>query len=362
MRLGFDASILRHAPNAGTARYARELLRPMAGGSPPGWQVVSLIGWPRWRPEQAWARLPRRAVNAAIDVSWLTGGALAATASERLSAWFGPANTMPWLVPRPGVVTIHDVNVLSVPMTYDQAFVRYATATMRLTARRARRVVTDSLASRDQLISRLGIDPGRVRAIYPGADHLASVAPGAADLGLAKPYALFVGQTEPHKNVGMLVDAWRAGVPASLHLVICGPRGRDDERLRLMVAKSGLGDRIHFAGLLADRDLARLYADAHLFVLPSLAEGFGFPPLEAMARGIPTAVSNVASLVEVTRDGALHFDPRDPAGLAHLISQMSDDRQLRVRLSSAGRQVADTYRWADTAAAVWEEVRHAVDD
>lgn len=171
-----------------------------------------------------------------------------------------------------------------------------------------------------------------------------------------------MGQTEPHKNVGLLIDAWRAGVPVGLHLVICGPGGRDDGRLRLMVAQSGLGDKVHFTGALTDVDLARVYADAHLFLLPSLAEGFGFPPLEAMARGVPTAVSDIDSLVEVTRDGALQFDPRDPAGLARLVTQMSDDSQLRSHLSSAGRRVAGTYRWADTAAAIWEEVRHAVAD
>lgn len=361
MRLGFDTSILRHAPHAGTARYARELLPRMTDAQPPGWQVIAVAGWPRWRPEQDWARGARRAVNLAIDVGWLAGGALAAAASARLDAWFGPANSLPWLMPRPGIVTIHDTNVLSAPTTYDRAFVRYATATMRMTVRRARRIVTDSRASRDQLIGWLDVDPAKVRSVYPGADHLAMIEPAASDLGLPRPYALFVGQTEPHKNVGVLIDAWRAGVDARLHLVIGGPPGRDDERLRQAVGRSGLGNRVHFTGLLDERNLARLYSDAHLFLLPSLAEGFGFPPLEAMARGIPTAVSSIASLVEVTRDGALRFDPRDPAGIAHLVNEMSDDPQLRERLSSAGRRVASAYRWTATAAEIWEEVRHAVE-
>jgi glycosyltransferase involved in cell wall biosynthesis len=127
----------------------------------------------------------------------------------------------------------------------------------------------------------------------------------------------------------------------------------------MLAAAPDLRGRVHFVGLVEESRLARLYADAHVFLLPSLAEGFGFVPLEAMARGVPTAVSTSGSLPEVTDDGALHFDPHDAPALADLIHRMSDDAELRQRLARDGKRVAERYRWSTTASAVWEEVRRA---
>ncbi|MEA2677056.1 MAG: hypothetical protein QOJ81_1197, partial [Chloroflexota bacterium] len=213
---------------------------------------------------------------------------------------------------------------------------------------------------RDEVVARLGVDPARVAVVYPGADHLGSIEPAARDLDLPERYALFVGQTEPHKNVGLLLDAWRAGVPADLHLVICGPAGRDDERLRRMAGAAELRTRVHFTGRLDDAALARAYQDARLFLFPSLGEGFGFPPLEAMARGVPTAVSTAGALPEVTGDGAMSFEPDDAEALAALVTRLATDSNLRSRLRTEGPKVAAQYTWAATAAALWEEARQAV--
>jgi len=331
----------------------------MAAAQPPGAQLLPVSGWPRWRAASR-ARPVQRVANLGIEVGWLTAGALAAAARGRADAWFGPANVLPPTLPRPMLVTIHDLNVLTVPGAYDRGYVRYAERAFRSSAQRAARVVTVSNSSRDQVASLLGVDLGKVSVVYPGADHLASVAPSDRDLGLPKRYALFVGQTEPHKNVGLLLEAWRAEVPDDLHLVICGPPGRDDERLRGLAAKGQLRERVHFTGLLDEAHLARVYRDARLFLFPSLAEGFGLPPLEAMARGIPTAVSTSGSLPEVTADGALQFDPHDAPGLAALVTRLATDSRLRSKLARKGRAVAARYTWAATAAALWEEARHVV--
>jgi len=360
VRLGFDASIERQAPHAGTARYARELYVHMAAGRPDGDELVRLEGWPRWRPTSGRARPFRRVVNLTTDIGWLTGGSIAAAAARSLNAWFGPANSVPWLLPRPTIVTIHDVNLLTVPETYDPGFVRYATTSMRIAARRAARVITSSEWSRDQIIGHLGLDPARVSTVYPGLDHLAAVAESAPLFYVPRPYALFVGQTEPHKNIELLIDAWRVGVPQDLQLVVAGPPGRDADRLDELVTHRGLADRIRFTGLLNDSTLAWLYSHAEMFLFPSLAEGFGFPPLEAMARGIPTAVSDIPSLAEVTRGGAHLFDPHDPAALARLITEISEDREGRHARSESGRRITDTYRWSTAAALVWGHVHKAV--
>jgi glycosyltransferase involved in cell wall biosynthesis len=361
MRLVIDMTVARQAPHAGTARYAREVLGAMRAAAPRDAQLIALNGWPRWRGSPRLRQL-RRVANLGADVGWLTTGALAAAARHRADVWFGPANVVPPTLPRPMVVTMHDVNFLTVPGSYDRGYTRYATRTFQLSARRATRVVTGSRAARDELVARLGVDPERVSVVYPGADHLAAVEPTRMDMGLPTRYALFVGQTEPHKNVGLLLDAWRAGVPDDLHLLICGPAGRDDERLRGLAGAPQLRTRVHFMGLLDEAALARAYQDARLFVMPSLAEGFGFPPLEAMARGIPTAVSSAGALPEVTAGGAQLFDPRDADALAALVTRLADDANLRSRLRAQGRKVAAQYTWAATAAGLWGEARRAVND
>lgn len=359
MRLAIDMTVVRQAPHAGTARYAREVLGAMSAGAPSGARLIPVSGWPRWRAS-ARLRPVQRVTNLVIDATWLAGGALATAARHRADAWFGPANVLPPALPRPMVVTIHDLNFLTVPGAYDRGYTRYAARTFRLSARRATRVVANSKSTRDQVIKLFDLDPARVSVVYPGADHLAAVKPTPLDLGLPSRYALFVGQTEPHKNVALLLDAWRAGVPEDLHLVICGPAGRDDAQLRARAAAPDLRSRVHFLGLLGDQELARVYEDAQLFVLPSLGEGFGFPPLEAMARGVPTAVSDVGPLPEVTAGGALVFNPADVDGLAALVTRLATDATLRMRLRDAGRVVAARYTWAATAAGLWEEVRQAV--
>ena len=214
-----------------------------------------------------------------------------------------------------------------------------------------------SAYSAGTLVELLGAAPDRIRIAYPGLDHATSILPSAHDPFLPARYALFVGQTEPHKNVGLLLDAWRIGVPADLHLVVAGPPGRDDARLRDQATHPSIRGRVHFVGRVADDVLARLYTDATCFLFPSRTEGFGFPPLEAMVRGAPTAVANSGSLPEVTGDGALRFDPDDAAGLAEVVWRLSDDSELRARLIMEGRRMAVQYRWEETARGAWGAVR-----
>lgn len=361
MRLALDTSALKQAPDGGTARYIRALRAALRESTTDDAQVVDIRGWRRLRSTSRRARPARRIVNVGAEIGWLSIGAPIAARRVHADAWLAPANVVPYLLRTPIVVIIHDLNVLTVPESYDPRWARYARSACSIAVRRARRVIAVSDATRRDLITLLGADEHKVRTVYSGVDHLTRVAPASDPLNMPRPYALFVGQTEPHKNVALLLDAWRAGVRADLALVICGPPGRDDVRLRELASAADLRSRVHFISGLDDAHLARLYADANCFLFPSLAEGFGFPPLEAMAHGIPTAVSTAGSLPEVTAEGAIHFDPRDPVALARLVNRLSDDVELRQRLAVDGRQVAGRYRWSDTASAVWEEVRHAID-
>jgi glycosyltransferase involved in cell wall biosynthesis len=348
MRLAFDLSVLRHPP-AGTARYAIELHRAMVEQDD-GDEIVAANGWPR-RP-----RAPRwRLANLASDLGWLTIGADAVALRRRVDAWYSPSNSLPLALPRPTVVTIHDTTFLS--GMHDRWYARYARLVYGAAGRSADAVIAPSEASRLRLIADLGVHPERVTVAYPGVEHLLSVVPADRDPRLPSRYALTVCQTEPHKNLPALVAAWATRVPAGLDLVIAGPRGRGEAELAAAIGASPSRDRILRVGRVDDAALARLYRDATCFIFPSLAEGFGLPPLEAMGFGIPTAVADSGSLPEVTGGAALTFDPRDPSVVADVVERLAEDTDLRSDLGRRGLAVAGRYRWNDTARKVWRLVR-----
>jgi glycosyltransferase involved in cell wall biosynthesis len=356
-RVGVDMSILRH-PRAGTARYAVELLGAMTAMAGRSETLIPLAGFPRGGR----GHRIRRYLNLASDLAWWSTGAAVTYATKRLDAWFSPANILPLALPKGQVVTIHDANFLVDPEAYDAGYRSYAERMFRHAVKHADRILTDSRWSSHQLETLLGAPTDRIVVAYPGLDQSLRVTPGPRDPKSPRSYALFVGQTEPHKNVGLLLDAWRAGAAKNLHLVIAGRAGRDDTRLRASVA----GDRllrqsVHFEGAVDESRLARLYEDATCFLFPSRTEGFGFPPLEAMARGVPTAVANSGSLPEVTDGGALIFDPDDPQGVVDICARLTTDAAERQRLAEAGRRVSERYVWRETAQTAWQAIRDVHD-
>ncbi len=355
MRLGFDLSILRH-PYGGTARYAEELLAAMTATCRPDDALTIHRGWRRLRRGH-WLL---RYANLASDMAWTTTGVPAIALHQHLDTWYSPSNIIPPVLHRPAIVTIHDVNFLLQPDAYDRGYARYAEAMFRMSARRAARVITDSDFSRDQLIDAFGVPRDRVVVVYPGLDHaLTAKAHPTPVLGLPPRYALFVGQTEPHKNVGLLLDAWEEGAPAQLDLVIAGQPGREHDQIVQRAARPPLAGRVFVLGKVSSGQLETLYARATCFLSPSRAEGFGFPPLEAMARRVPTAVARAGSLPEVTADAALTFDPGDPLELASRVVEMATDSDVRSSLIAAGVKVSGRYRWRTAAEAVWAVARAA---
>jgi len=177
--------------------------------------------------------------------------------------------------------------------------------------------------------------------------------------GLPDRFALFVGQTEPHKNVGLLLDAWEAAPPADLALVIAGQPGREHARLFERAGRPPLAGRVLILGQVTPGQLETLYARATCFLSPSRAEGFGFTPLEAMAHGVPTAVARAGSLPEVTRGAALTFDPDDAHEVAARVVEMAANSNVRSSLVAEGIKVAGRYRWTTAAEAVWAVAHEA---
>lgn len=218
-------------------------------------------------------------------------------------------------------------------------------------------MITGSEFSRREIAARYGVPDERIHVTPYAAD--ASFAPihperarqAAAKYGVHGPYILFVGRIEPRKNIAGLVEAFSllaASGAVRQTLVLAGMM---DDLFKSFHARTmaRFDSRVHFTGRVEPEDLPALYAGADLFAYPSFAEGFGLPPLEAMACGTPVVTSRTTSIPEVTGDAALLVDPTDTAGLARAMRRLLDDGELRRTLSAAGLERSRTFSWERTA-------------
>jgi glycosyltransferase involved in cell wall biosynthesis len=272
-----------------------------------------------------------------------------------------PNYNAPLISPGKLVVTVHDVCHLALPQLFrsrlKQAYAKMMFANVR---RRASRVICDSRFTASEVGRLAGIDLAKTTVIYPGIDGAWRV-PSKSARPVASPYVLYVGNVKPHKNLGRLLQAFallKERIPHSLTIV--GRReGFITPDREVMLAAEKLGPRVVFTGEVSDELLRSYYAHADLLVFPSLYEGFGFPPLEAMAMGIPVAASNAGSIPEVCGDAAAYFDPYSVDEMTTVIENALSDRALRTMLVERGMRQVDRYSWDTTVgqvASVFREV------
>jgi glycosyltransferase involved in cell wall biosynthesis len=266
------------------------------------------------------------------------------------------AGTGPFWAVRQAVLQ-HDAAVFDHPQAYRRAFVGWYRRLFARQARSARPLFVVSDFSRGRLARHLGVDPARWQLLHPGADHLSTVAADGAlpdRLGLGgRPFFLAVGSANPTKNLPALVRAYGAlramSGPNTPALVMVGGSHR-----AVFAAEAGGEDPpdLHRLGSVDDATLKALYQRALGLVFPSLYEGFGLPPLEAMAEGCPVVVARAASLEEVCGEAALYVDPQSPASMASGMQRLATDAALRAALRAAGRERAARFTWAAAARCV----------
>jgi glycosyltransferase involved in cell wall biosynthesis len=215
-------------------------------------------------------------------------------------------------------------------------------------------------------VERLNVDPGKVDVVPLGlGSRRGEPAPEAEVRGRHRlgdrEVVLSVSAKLPHKNLARLLEAW-ALIPAERRplLVVPGYPTPHEEELRARARDLGLDEDTRFLGWVSAADLEGLYALAACFAFPSLYEGFGLPVLEAMARGVPVACSDRASLREVAGSAALVFDPEDPRSIANAVTRLLDDPAEAERLRVAGRAQASRFTWEATARGVLETYRRAL--
>jgi glycosyltransferase involved in cell wall biosynthesis len=278
--------------------------------------------------------------------------------------------SMPWLPTGiPSVSTIQDISYASFPKTYTRGKVIYSEITARIAAARADRMITVSENTKHEMMHYLKVPEEKIRVIYSAVDGIFQPVSSAEVLqetrqrfGLPDRMILYVGSLNPRKNLVTLVRAYAelkrtTGLPHKLVLV--GPNEWKSDPVFQTIRDLGLESEIYLPGLIRGLELVQLYNLADLFVFPSLHEGFGFPPLEALACGTPVVCSNSASLPEIVGEAAIMVEPTDVKGLAQAMERVLTDPDLAQQLRGRGLERARLFSWERTTREtlkVYEEV------
>ncbi|MGE5245599.1 MAG: glycosyltransferase family 4 protein [Betaproteobacteria bacterium] len=284
---------------------------------------------------------------------------------EGITVFHAPHYVLPPLVGCRSVVTIHDCIHLMFPQYLPGRLAHvYARSAITLAARRATRVITVSESSKRDILRFVNLPPEKIDVIYNAYDERFAVEPREEDVvrvreryQLHDEFVLYAGTVKPHKNIERLIDAFhrvRQQGLDHLKLVLIGDDISKYASLRRAVHRHQLHQYVRFLGYVPEETLAVMYRLAGVFVFPSLYEGFGLPPLEAMASGTPVVTSNLSSLPEVTGDAAVLVDPYDPASIADGIRRVLVDEELRRTLRSRGLARARQFSWEASARRVRE--------
>lgn len=279
-----------------------------------------------------------------------------------LDLFHSPYYVKPYLgLPCPSIVTIFDMIGWRFPRSLSWRGRIFYRATMALAVRTAALIITGSASAQADLAhvyrlptTRLLVTPlASERRFRPQAPEL--IASTRARYQLPPAYLLYIGSDKPHKNLERLVRAWGrvvvAGANNGIPLVLAGHAAGGGESLRQLVSAEQLEQHVRFLPNVADSDLPALYSGASIFVFPSYYEGFGLPPLEAMACGTPVLCAYATSLPEVVGDAALTVDPFSMHDMAEGMSKLLNNPQLRHELSARGLQRARSFSWRRTAMA-----------
>lgn len=259
-----------------------------------------------------------------------------------------------------GIVTIYDLSVDRLGLPSRKLFgQRRSFLRTQRTARRASRVVTISAHSAADIVELFGVPRERIAIVNPAVSPEFSPVADAGVVSAVKArygihrdgYVLSGGGAEPRKNIALLVEAFgRASrLRDTMNLVVVGGMDHGVEAIRAAVGRAGLESAVIFPGHVPLHDLRALYSSCALFAFPSLYEGFGMPPLEAMACGAPVVCSNASSLPEAVGDAALLVDPRDSEGWAQAMTRVADDAALREDLRRRGALRAKVFSWEQSA-------------
>ena len=364
-QVGLNALVLRTDAsyrNAGPSRYTTKLVEALLAQPSDHDFTIFLNEQVRalpFEPGQPVRVLRTRAPTSRTSVRVLWEHLLAPwhISAARLEVVHSMLNVVPLASPTRHVVTVHDLSFMRTPGAHPTHRRWYLTAATWLSARRARAVLADSHATKDDVVELLGADPDRVHVVYPGREAVfhprsdSDVQAFRRTHKLDRPFVLFVGTLEPRKNVDVLVRAFSVAARDGFDgdLVLAGGSGWATEAIDAALADSPVRDRIRRIGYVKQEDLPYWYCAADVVVYPSSYEGFGIPVLEAMASGTPVITSNRSSLPEVAGDAALTVDPRDIPQLAAAMTAVLASPERRAAMRERGLAQARRFDWTVAA-------------
>jgi len=362
VRIGIDA---RKLHDFGIGTYIRNLLRQLARldrdtefvvlARPADCEAVGSLG-------ENFRAVPETAANYSVAEQIRIPFALR---REGVTLFHAPHYVLPPLVTCRSVVTIHDCIHLMFPQYLPSRLaLAYARTSIALASRRATRVLTVSESSKRDILRFVDVPADKIDVIYNAYDARFGVEPCEEDVirvreryQLHDEFVLYAGNVKPHKNLERLIEAFdlvrKRGLD-HLKLVLIGDEISKYAALRRAVHSHQLHKYVRFLGYLPEETLAVMYRLAGVFVFPSLYEGFGLPPLEAMASGTPVVTSNVSSLPEVTGDAAVLVDPYRPEAIADGIERVLGDETLRRDLRAKGLARARQFSWEASVTRVRE--------
>lgn len=355
----------------GIARYTVELTRALRRVDPT-LEITLLNPYPEsdhpWYREFPTYPLPslKRLPLAATLGNWQ----LHRAARElELDVLHDPCGIAPFVVPRgearyARVTTVCDAIPLVYPRTQPLLTRAVFHTLVRASGRTADAILTISEASRRDLVRTLGMPDAKIHVTLLASNEPATPLPGEVvdavltRVGATPPYLLYVGALHPRKNLPRVLEAFarvRDEAPEARLVVVGPPSWGASDVLKQVLARTG--DGVTFTGFVSDADLQALYQGAHALVFPSLYEGFGLPPLEAMGHGTPVITSNVSSLPEVVGDAALLVDPLSVDAIADAMRRVLGDAELRADLARRGRERSRVFSWEATARGTLEVYR-----
>lgn len=374
MRIGIDARFFGGEQSKGLGRYTQKLIEHLAQQDDHNEYVIFLqadsfdkwtIDNPRFTPMLApytWytveeqLKMPRMIREAEVDLMHF------------------PHFNVPLLYRGPFVVTIHDLIILRFPTQRATTlgslkyFMKHTAGKMVMNhaAKRSQHIITVSHFSKNDIVDYFAVPGEKISVTYEAAEPLSGEEAPTEEVlqkyGIADtPYVLYVGNAYPHKHLEVLVDTAKQlqqQGATQRKFVLVGKVDYFYERLQRMIADAGVEDLFVCTDFVPDADLPVLYKNAQAYIFPSLYEGFGLPPLEAMHYGVPVIAARASCLPEILGDGALYFDSNDISGIITALDTVENDAAARSALIARGRETVQQYSWSsmtEQTLAVYEQ-------
>jgi glycosyltransferase involved in cell wall biosynthesis len=374
MKIAIDIS-LAFGQSAGVGTYARGLIEGLATVDAENEYVLysyleipesSLLDFPQ-QPNISWRRV--KVDGGHLEQQWYEAELPPNEALGDIDIFHSLFFNAPWKHQRGLVVTIYDISFLLYPQFHTEGNRLHCFNGTLKTTLYANKIITISHRTKQDLMHYFSVPEDRIRVIYLAPrqfcypERRRDILQDTLDrLRIYHNFILFVGSLEPRKNLKTLLQAFATYIKNHSGrelLVIAGAKGWLSEEITQLVSALDIEGQIKFLGYVRESDLRVLYSATKLFVYPSLYEGFGLPPLEAMACGAPVITSNTSSLPEVVGDAAILIDPHDSETLCHAMWRVMNDADLRMRMRQRSVERAREFSWQHTAQetlAVYQEI------